>query len=159
MELLLLLTAPTSATRVLVTSAPTMGDTTSSAIVSRLDTSAAAIPLADSMQVISWRWRPSISWREATNLDLLFAIPSVSAATCLGLLNGSFREKQFRCYASRREDLFAAKLSCKSYDGLKLLRRSKIFIATGQQNPVQLRRSCIQFDLPARRSVIEHRVP
>src|SRR5258707_15325638 len=51
MELLRLLTAPTSATRFLVTSAPTMGDTTSSAIVSRLDTSAAAIPLADSMQV------------------------------------------------------------------------------------------------------------
>src|SRR5258708_12605073 len=52
MGLWLLLTALTSsATGFLTTTAPTMGDTTSSAIVSRLDTSAAAIPLADSMQV------------------------------------------------------------------------------------------------------------
>src|SRR5260221_5206350 len=159
MELLRLLTAPTSATRFLVTSAPTMGDTTSSAIVSRLDSSAAAIPLADSMQV-DFMAVAAIDKLEGS-YQLGFAICYSKRLSCdlSWLAQWKLSRKQFRCYASRREDLFAAKLSCKGYDGLKLLRRSKIFIAKGQENSVQLRRSGIQFDLPARRSVIEHRVP
>src|SRR5258708_25933551 len=90
MELLLLLTAPTSATGFLVTSAPTMGDTTSSAIVSRLDTSAAAIPLADSMQedstvvdsmAVADPQRPE----ETTNTDLLSALTLVASSMATSL--------------------------------------------------------------------------
>ena len=50
MGLWVLLTALTPVARTLVTTVPTMGVTTSSAIVSELDISAVAIPLADSMQ-------------------------------------------------------------------------------------------------------------
>jgi hypothetical protein len=63
----------------LVTSAPTMGDTTSSAIVSRPDISAAAIPLADSMQVdfmvvAAMAVAVTDSSEEASTLNLLSAI-------------------------------------------------------------------------------------
>jgi hypothetical protein len=51
MGLLLLLTGRTLVADGLVTTAATMGDTISSAMVSALDISAVAIPLADSMQV------------------------------------------------------------------------------------------------------------
>jgi len=50
MGLWVLLTVLISVARTLVTTVPTMGVTTSSAIVSELDISAVAIPLADSMQ-------------------------------------------------------------------------------------------------------------
>jgi hypothetical protein len=51
MGLWLLLTVLTSVADILMTLVPTMGDTTSSAIVSALAISAVAIPLVDSMAV------------------------------------------------------------------------------------------------------------
>jgi hypothetical protein len=78
---------------ILMTLVPTMGDTTSSAIVSALAISAAAIPLADSMQedstvVDSMAVADTDRPEEATNADLLSA-PTVLACSMEASLAGS----------------------------------------------------------------------